>query len=146
MKRKGVTLIEVLIASLIAVIGITGSFASLNVYKRLSIDSAYRKEAVTILKYVMESNNRSAPSILLDLASDYPLGDTSNYQTITSEAVNDKNKDYMVTYSAQYVKLGTNTDNQEPGIIELISQVDWIDASGNRINLSMTTRILQLIM
>lgn len=140
--KKGITLIEILVASLIAVISITGSLLCLNQYRKMSIDAAYYQEAETIAKFILESNNRSAPSTLIELATDFPLGDKVNFEKISSTAVNSISKDYMITYSAKFVALGTVS----PGSIEFTTQVDWINTSGNRKSLSLATRCWQLIL
>lgn len=136
MKQKGVTLVEVLVASMIGVIGIGVTLMCIVQYNRISINSAYYAEAVNIAKYQMESFNRAAPSVLTTLSANYPLGSTTKYDKIYSNAVGSKEKIYRLTYKAAYTKL----KDLGPGAIDLVVQVNWDDVNGGNNKIALQTR------
>jgi len=136
MKIKGVTLIEVLVASTIGAIGIGITLMCIVQYNRIAVNSAAYAEAVNIAKYQMESLNRAAPSVLTTLAGAFPLGSTTKYDKIYSNAVGSKEKIYRITYKAEYVPL----NDVKPGAIDLVVQVNWDDVSGKDNNIKLQTR------
>jgi len=136
MKIKGVTLIEVLVASTIGAIGIGIMLMCIVQYNWISVNSASYAEAVNIAKYQMESLNRAAPSVLKSLSTNFPLGSSTAYDKIYSKAVGDKEKIYRLTYKAEYVKI----KDVGPGAVDLVVQVSWDDVSGKNNNINLQTR------
>ena len=137
--KKGVTLIEVLVASLIAVIGISGSLLCIVKFNEISLDDQYRSEAVTICKFILEKNNGSAASTLTALSTTYPTGDSSKWDTITSNGFKTP-KIFFVSYEAQRVTL----QSIQPGVIQFKVQVSWKTTSGQDNKISITTRITEV--
>ncbi|MBN1971229.1 MAG: prepilin-type N-terminal cleavage/methylation domain-containing protein [Candidatus Delongbacteria bacterium] len=137
--RKGVTLVEVLVASLILVITVSSVFGSFTVFDRISLNNGYRREAYALLQSQFEylcsvEGNVIVSESMLPFTKD----DTFKFQTVGSGNIP---YDIIITGNKVIRNLPINVATVQSCVMEVVGTISWVNTLGETETVSLKTYI-----
>ena len=130
--KKGITLIEVLVTSLVLVIGVTGLMSTFVYCHRTIIQNTHRQNAVFIISEHLEGvQNRETASSVLDYVSNY-----ADPKPVTAALNSGLDQDYLIS-----MKMGPQIEPFPGTFLNIVTAtVTWNGGGPNRtMSVSMLT-------
>ena len=135
--KKGVTLIEVLVASLILVIGVLGSMFVFKYAYSTLIDTSFRRESVAIIDGQLD-NYATWGGVTAFTNLNMGL------ETNGSFSANGGNKQYKLTLTSKKVNdshIPPNIIGKNLPYVQVTGLLEWINSLGNKENMEISTYI-----
>lgn len=133
--RKGVTLVEVLVASVLLAIVVSASMLSATVYHRITEENVYTDEAMSIIQDRFDKMKAiKTRSNITDTTNTY--NSIANAQTIVGVQSDNTSKMYKLYYTTSEEGFPDNADCK---VLEVTAHLSWNSGGQNR-TVSVATR------
>ncbi len=135
--KKGVTLIEVLVASTILAISVGATLSSFVIFDRISLNNSYKREAYAILQSNLEYYCGVNGNIMVHQKI-VPFSEKNRFKTAGNGSTN-----YEIIITGQKKKkgLGFSRCKKQNYLMEVVGTISWLSPMGNNEKVELTTYI-----